>query len=258
VIRKLAVIIICSACAFPATRKGDSPEDYYQQAMKNFDNKLWQEAVTAFAQLKAKYPYSKYASIAELRMADVKYASERWTEAVDAYHLFIQYHPNNDEVPYAMFREAMAHYNQMDNDFFVLPPAHEKDQAEVVKADQLLSEFVERYPNDTNRKEAEKKLNDTRRRLADHELYVARFYRRLGKYVGATARYEFVRTHYCGASAGGHGPDIGFDRPVLLELGQTYVTMGEKEKARPVLVTLAEQHPDSSEGRAAKALLAKL
>ena len=70
-------------------------------------------------------------------------------EAVDAYHLFIQFHPNNDDVPYAMYREAVAHYNQMDTDFFFLPPAHEKDQAEVAKADAMLSEFVERYPGMT-------------------------------------------------------------------------------------------------------------
>ncbi len=257
-IKKAILIIALSGCAFAATRKSDSPEDYYQAGLQDFNNKLWQEAITLFAQLKAKYPYSKYATLAEIRQADVKYGSEHWTEAADAYHAFVQYHPNNEDVPYAMFKEAMSHYQQIDSDIFFLPPNYEKDQGEVARSEQLFSDYLERYSSDKNRGEAEKYLGECRKRLADHELYVARFYRHLNKNIGAAARYEYVRTHFCGAAAGGKGPDLGFDRTVLLELGQTYVKLGDKEKARPVLMTLVEQFPDSSESKSAKSLIASL
>ena len=131
--------------------------------MKDYDNKLWQEAITMFAQLKAKYPYSKYATLAEIRQADVKYGSEHWQEAADAYHAFVQYHPNNEDVPYAMFKEAMSHYQQIDSDIFFLPPTYEKDQAEIGRAEQLFSDYLERYSSDKNRAEGEKYLGECRK-----------------------------------------------------------------------------------------------
>jgi outer membrane protein assembly factor BamD len=241
--RALLVVSICFACAAPATRKGDQPQDYYEEGMTNFKNELWPEAMQSFANLKAKFPYSKFAALAELRLADIKFKNEKYLEAIDAYRLFVQYHPTHEEVGYAMYREALSHFKEIQEDWFFLPPSYEKDQTEVDRAQRLLKEVIERYPKAEFRKDAEEKLRDCRMRLAQHDLYVARFYVRKHKWRGAAARFEIVRG-YVGGSA--------LEPVVLLELGETYVKLGEKDKSRAVFAQLIERHPRSDEAKMAQ------
>src|SRR5690349_560066 len=129
--RYLFVAIFASACAAAAVRQGDAPEDYYKEGMEDLKKELWPEAAAAFTTLKQKFPYSKYAALAELRLADVKFGSDKFLEAIDAYKLFVQYHPNHEEVPYALYREALSHYKELPEDWFFMPPSYEKDQIEV-------------------------------------------------------------------------------------------------------------------------------
>lgn len=243
------MVVVLSGCAAVAIREGDAPEDYYRAAELNRERKLYPEATVQYTQLKTKFPYSKYGTLAELRLADVKFHEERYLEAVDAYKLFVQYHPSHEDVPYAMYREALSHYKEIPDDWFFLPPGHEKDQTEAEKAERVLVEFIERYPEHEQSGESKTLLRDVRRFLAEHDLYVARFYRHIEKYTGAAARYEFVRVRY---------GDIGIESDVLLELGETYVKLGSKDKARPLFERLVAEFPATEQASAAKEWLAKL
>ncbi|MCC6806443.1 MAG: outer membrane protein assembly factor BamD [Deltaproteobacteria bacterium] len=247
--RGLCVALVCVGCATAAMRKGDAPQDYYEAGMEDLKKELWVEAATEFATLKAKFPYSKFAALAELRLADIKHGSEKYLEAIDAYRLFIQYHPTHDEVPHATFMEAMSHFKEIPDDFFFLPPAHEKDQAEVEKAARAFKEYVERFPEGAKAEEAKQRLADCYMRLAQHDLYVARFYKRSNKWRGAAARYENLRTYMTGTS---------LEPAVLLELGETYVKLKDNEKVRAVYARLLEAHPQSAEAKEAAGVLATL
>ncbi len=242
-LRVVLITFVSVACATAAVRKGDKVQDYYDEGMENFQKQLWPEAATAFSNVKAKFPYSKLAALAELRLADIKFASEKYLEAIDAYRLFVQYHPTHEEVGYAIYKEALSHFKEMQEDWFFLPPAYEKDQTEVERSARLFKEYLERFPNGADRKDAEAKLRDCNTRLAQHDLYVARFYARLQKWRGAAARYEIVRTYVGGSS---------LEPIVLLELGETYVKLGEKDKSLAVFAELVERHPQSNEAKAAR------
>jgi len=241
--RALVIAAICLACAGPAVRKGDQPQDYYEEGMTNFKNELWPESAQAFANLKSKFPYSKFAALAELRLADIKFQSEKYLESIDAYRLFVQYHPAHEEVGYAMYREACGHFKEIQDDWFFLPPSYEKDQSEVERAARLLRDVIERYPKAAFRKDAEDKLRACNTKLAQHDLYVARFYVQLKKWHGAASRYEVVRGYVGGST---------LEPIVLLELGETYVKLKEKDKSRAVFAQLIERHPASEEAKVAQ------
>jgi outer membrane protein assembly factor BamD len=230
-------------CSPTAVRKGNEPQDYYEEGMENMKRELWPEAAASFSALKTKFPYSKYAALAELRQADVKFASEKYLEAIDAYRLFVQYHPTHDEVGYATYKEALAHHKEIYEDWFFLPPAYEKDQSEVERAARGFKDYLERFPDGENRKDAEEKLRDCNTRLAQHDLYVARFYAKRNKWRGAAARYEVVRTYVGGST---------LEPVVLLELGETYVRLGEKDKSKAIFAQLIERHPGSGEAKMAQ------
>lgn len=237
------------ACAGAVQRKGDQPQDYYDAGVQNMDKEYWLEAMSDLTVVKTKFPYSKYAALAELRLADVKYRSEKYLEAIDAYRLWVQYHPAHEDVGHALFYEAMAHYKEIPDDFFFLPPSHEKDQVEVDKAARAFKEYLERYPEGAFAKEAREKLNETFLKLAQHDLYVARFYVKAEKYRGAVARYETVRKYVRGSR---------LEPEVLLELGETYVKLDDKENGRTVFAQLIALHPETGEARAAQRALAAI
>ncbi len=247
--RSLVVALVCFACATAAVRKGDAPQDYYEEGMEDLKKELWMESATAFATLKAKFPYSKFAALAELRLADIKYGSEKYLEAIDAYRLFVQYHPTHEEVPHATFQEAMAHFKEIPEDLFFLPPAHEKDQVEVEKAARAFKEYIERFPEGANIEDAKKRLGDCYLRLAQHDLYVARFYVHAEKWNGAANRYENLRTYITGTV---------LEPTVLLELGETYVKLKDKDKLRATYARLLEAYPESGEAKSARVTLAAL
>ena len=54
--------------------------------------------------IKNKFPYSNYATEAQLKIADVYYMQESYGEAAVAYEAFRDLHPKHEKVPYAMFR----------------------------------------------------------------------------------------------------------------------------------------------------------
>jgi len=241
--------LICLSCAVAAHRAGDTPQAYYDEGVTDYERKLWPEANNAFNTLKQKYPYSKYAALADLRLADVKFKAGAYLEAIEAYRLFIQSHPSHEEVPYAKFREALSNFKELSDDYFFLPPSYEKDQNQVQKAATAFKEFLDTYPDNKNATEATEKLRLCRHRLFDHDLYVARFYRRIKKYPGAIGRYEFVRHHYA---------EYGTEPFVLLELSETYVKSGDATKAKLVLNEIVTQHGQSKEAKVAAQMLAKL
>jgi outer membrane protein assembly factor BamD len=82
------------------------------------------------------------------------------------------------------------------------------------------------------------------RRLADHELYVARFYLDRNKPYAAIGRLEGLLKDYPGAQK---------EPETLMLLGRTYLKMEKADKAREVFVKLASDHPDDY--RAGKAKL---
>src|SRR5262252_1525971 len=82
----------------------DDAKKAYDKAMEAFDAHEWEEAKTLFKEVKRKYSYSRYARLAELRMADADAESEKLAEAVTGYRSFVHDHRTDPEVPYARFR----------------------------------------------------------------------------------------------------------------------------------------------------------
>src|SRR5205814_2390586 len=106
------------------------------------ESKNYLEAQKYYDYVKSKFPYLEAATTAELRLADVDFEREKYIEARDRYQNFVKLHPTHAKVDYAAFRSALSHFKDMPSDFFLLPPAREKDQAEVRAAAVAMGDFV--------------------------------------------------------------------------------------------------------------------
>src|SRR6187455_176787 len=136
-IARLLVVLALLAGACGAKTGGGSV-DYsvsaqknYEKGLKELDRKDWVAASKYFGFIKSRFPYSKYAVLAELRLADAEFGAEQYLEAIDSYRLFIKFHPTHEMVAngYSTFRIGEAYYKQLPSDFWLFPPSYEKDQS---------------------------------------------------------------------------------------------------------------------------------
>jgi outer membrane protein assembly factor BamD len=252
----LALLLVALAgCATHHTsvsgdlKLGKSAEDDYKSGVDELKSKNYPEATRFLENVKTKYPFSKYAALSELRLADAKFDQDRFVEAADAYSQFLKLHPNHEEADYAAFRIGLAHWKDGPSSFVLFPPSYEKDLVQVRDAAKAFADFVKSYPKSKYREEAERDLAQARRLLADHEWYVAEFYAKRGHWAGAAQRLERLVKEY---------PGSGRDADALLALAEAYVKLDERYRAQQALQQLIVKHPQDPRRSQAEKLLASL
>src|SRR3569623_1840366 len=57
-----------------------SAQKNYEKGLKELDDKDWVAASKYFAFIKSRFPYSKYAVLAERRLADAEFGAEQYVE----------------------------------------------------------------------------------------------------------------------------------------------------------------------------------
>ena len=224
-------------------------EENFKKGVEALDGKNYVEAGKYFEYTRTKFPFLEVAKEAELKLADTSWEQEKYVEARDRYQNFVRLHPTHPKVDYAAFRGAETHFRDIPSDFFLLPPAIEKDQIELKGALIALNEFTRLYPKSEFQEPAKKIISDVRRRLARHELYVAEFYRKREKWPAVVNRLSIVQRNFSG---------IGFDADVAFGLHEAHVALKQPEKARDALALFVEQFPADEQAGRAKSLLARL
>ena len=212
--------------AAPAADEATKPITYSLTAKQNYEKGLaelkdenYPEAQKYFQFVKQKFPFSKFAVLAELAIADTQFARGNYTEAVDSYKAFIRLHPTHEKVEdgYAAFKVGECYYKDMPDDIWLLPPSYEKDQSAVTDALRELDDFRRKYPDSKYQKDAEPLRREVLKRLVDHEVYIARFYLGRDQTKAAAQRLEGAIQRY---------PGSGREPELLFALGQTYSADG--------------------------------
>jgi outer membrane protein assembly factor BamD len=216
----------------------------YDSAMELFNSHQWIEAQSAMHEVKRKYSYSKYARLAELRIADADYEQEKYVEAIREYKDFIHAHRSDEEdVIYARARIADA-MNAEIPESFLMPASEERDQGAVVDAYKELKSFIADYPSAPQATHARELLGQVVGRLIRHELYVARFYLGKGNYDATVARIQYALHNYGEGSEGAppSGQATSLEADALLLLGETYLKMHKWDDARQSFESIVRRH----------------
>jgi outer membrane protein assembly factor BamD len=228
---------------------GDNARKAYAAALEEFYNDECLQAEPAFRNVKRLYPYTRFAALAELRVADCMYKQGKFTEAAQAYEGFAHYKPSHVEVPYARFMVALCNYEQIPSDWFITPPAYEREQRSTHDTLRLLRRFIIDHPNDPLVARAQRMAKRAVRLLAAHELYVARFYLSGDHPIAAIGRLRTLITTY---------PTSGYEPEALLLLGEIYLDMRDPEQAKLAFREVTQRYPNSKYLSDAKRHLAQL
>ncbi len=220
----------------------NTPLDYsenakrdYDAAMQAFDDKNWEGANQMMNEVRRKYGYSRYARLAELRLADANYQQEKFAEATAGYKAFIHDYPNDPEIPYARYQVTLTQYNAVSQSF-LLPALEERDLASVNDAHASIRAFLSDYPNSDHAPELAYMQAVVTGLLARHELYVARFYLDRGNFKAAIARIQYGLHSF---------KDSGLEPEGMVLLAEVYMKQKERQKAREVLEGVLTQYPHS-------------
>ncbi len=227
---------------------GKTARENYDRGQRSMKGESYLDADKYFKYIRENYPTSRYVSWAELGMADSAFGREAYIEAIDAYKAFSNAHPNHVKAKdgYCSYKVCEAYYKQIPGDWFLVPPSNEKDQGPVLDAARELCDFLDHYGNSPYADNARKLFADAVQRLADHELYVARYYLDRDHPQAAIWRLEYVVTEYPGARR---------ESEVLLLLGQVYLKQDKPRDARDTFRRLTLQYPNDQRARQAKIYL---
>jgi len=192
----ICMVLLLSGCGLWKKVFGDdiepTPAELMSEGMQDFNSGEFEAATEKFQKIKDRYPYSKNAIQAELKMADALYQREMFDEAYEEYSEFEKLHPKNPDIPYVIYQEGMCFYRQAST--------IDRDQSHTLQAREEFERVIKRYKNSPYANMAKRKLRESLVNMAEHELYVGNFYFRGEKYQAAMDRYLYIIDHF---------PDLG-------------------------------------------------
>jgi outer membrane protein assembly factor BamD len=213
---------------------GDNARRAYVDALEQFYEEDCFEAEPMLRNVRRQFPYSRFAALADLRIADCNLRDGKYAEAIEAYNQFVRYRPSHPEVPYARFMAALVNFEQIPSEWLLSPPAHERDQHFAQESLRLLRRFMLDFPNDPLVPRAQRMAARAVKLLAAHELYVATFYLDRDHPRAAAGRLNTLLRSY---------PGSGYDPEALYLLGKSHLEMSDPSGARLAFEELIERFP---------------
>lgn len=191
------VLLLFSCSKTPVIRSTESDADkIYQEGVYYLDNGDLTNAENRFMKVISDFSYSKYEPFATVALGKTYYQKEEYMSAITVFDTFLKRHPNHESAPEALLYKAHSYLAQKPSDFFVLPNPAERDISVVETAVVIYREYLEKYPEDKNRNEGEKKLEEAELILIEKDLRVAEFYAKRKKCAGVFLRLQHIENNF--------------------------------------------------------------
>lgn len=194
-------LFFCGCAWFGAKEDEKSAQELVQDGVDYFEAGRYKKAIESFEKLRDWYPFSRYAILAELKIADAYFNLESYPDAIFAYEEFEQLHPRNEAIPYVIYRIGRSYFNQIDT--------IDRDQSNARKALETYRRLIGQYPEDAYANMARSDMVVCHQSLSGHEFYVGVFYYKQKRYKAAKARFVAVVEKY---------PDVGYHHRALTYL----------------------------------------
>jgi len=231
--------LLCAGCA--KKEQPQTPEDYLRLGDQALGSKRETQARKYYEQLIEQHPDSDLKAQAQFKIADALYRERNYLEARFEYQKFLELYPLHPLASRAQFQLGMCSLQTVQT--FDRAQQHTRDTLQAFRL------FRSRYPQDPLVAPAEEHIQLLRRRLAEHELAVARFYYRKGAYQAVIGRVLNLIQVY---------PDTPDIDEALYMLADSYRGEENYVKARGVLQLLLERFPTSKYLERARAQLRTL
>lgn len=181
----LLLLFLFSACTTQRPTGSTEAEVLFKEAKDLVSKSRFIQATEKLNAIRSQYPYSYYATSAELLQADVLFAQENYPEAASAYILFRDFHPKYSDLGYVIFRISESFYRQ-------LPSTFDRDLSAGIEAIKYYNELLQNYSQTQYVKDAKERIEQIESMVNKKEVYIADFYFRTKDFKAAISRYEEI------------------------------------------------------------------
>ena len=188
----LISLLAFSSCAWFETQKEETAQELANKGMDEFNAGSYRVAIQLFQKLRDWYPFSKFAILAELKIADGYYNLTLYENAIIAYGEFENLHPRNEATPYVINQIGLSYFGRVDT--------IDRDQVSAKKALETFVRLTKQFPDSLYAQKAKENIIKCQKSLAAHELEIGLFYYKGKHYKAAINRFTTVLTDY---------PDVG-------------------------------------------------
>jgi outer membrane protein assembly factor BamD len=228
----LALLAGCGGGQYDALAKVDpstvDPGTLYSRGVDAMNAQYFHVAQTDFNNVQQYYPYSSWATKAQLMEGYAEYQQQKYTDAIGSLDRYIQLHPSSPDIAYVYYLRALCYYEQISD--------IQRDQKSTGDALNALQEVVNRFPDSAYARDASLKIDLCRDHLAGKEMSIGRFYQKQHLYAAAIGRYQRVVDDF---QTTNHVPEA------LARLTEIYLTLGMPAEAKRTASVLAHNYPGS-------------
>lgn len=225
----------------PSIKDNAPAEVLYSEGVQLLAQKKYVPAIERFQKLRSDYPFAPELISAEIKLGEAYYLNKQYTEAVETLKEFEAMHPNNENIPYALYISGMAHFDQFST--------ADRDQKLTEIAKGFFERLVNNYPKSEYAAKAQDQLAKCREYLAEHEYDIASYYMREKKFPAARIRFEGIVRRYRTTS---------FAPKALYQLGETYRQEKNNVKAALAFEALTEHYPNDPLAKNARLQLTQI
>ena len=189
----LSLIITFISCTknekpiYESVEKVD-PYDLYQEGLDSFKKNDFFYASKKFSQAELNFKDIDLAAKSAVMASYSLYGMNFYEEALDSLKIYLKTYPLDKNVIYAHYLIAIVHFEQITDE--------KKDLKPILNASEKINFFLEKYPDTDYSIDLKFKKNLIENQLAAKEMYVARYYISVQKWVPAINRLKIIIKKY--------------------------------------------------------------
>jgi len=227
------------SCAKENKHRSSSADQELANCLGMIKKKSYEDGLLCLENVKARYPSSRAAQDAELKIADSYFQQEDYLLAAESYIGYIKLYPRNKNVDYAYYRAGLSYYHSS-------PKAIDRDQEYLADAVGYFETLITHYPQSPYLNIAQKLRFDSRVKIAERHFYVAKFYFKTKEYVASIPRFEEIVEKF---SETPHVPES------LFHIVKANLKLKNLEAAKNAYGKLALEHEKSKWTKKAESIL---
>ena len=223
-----ATVFLIAGCSGRKPEATWTAEEYFRYAKDMYDDEDFFEAINEFTIVILRFPGSTVADSAQFYLASSHFNLEEYIISAAEYSKLINNMPQSPLVPEAQFMLAESYY--------AMSPRPALDQEYSVKALREFQIFLEDFPRDARREDAERKIYQLREKLAQKQLQNADLYRKMMEFNSSLIYYDIVLEQYY---------DTEYADDAMLGKAMSYMEMEDYQAAKETLLTFKDKFPKS-------------
>ena len=164
------------------------PYKIYREGIVAFTNNDYFLASKKFSEAELNFAKPRLAAKSSLMASYSLYGINFYNEAIENLDRFLKTYPADENIIYAHYLTAIIYYEQINDE--------KKDLLPLIKAEEKIDFFLKNYPDTEYAIDLKFKKDLTQNQLAAKELYVAKYYISVQKWIPALNRLKNIIENY--------------------------------------------------------------